>query len=492
MPPLAWIAIRQKDSNVVTVIHGARVETRERWFCEGVWDGPFEEAGFDATPTFFGSGAKCVSDGVRFVSSCATVDRLQYIQREEDVAISNSLACLFAYGALKPDYGKDYYTQFSQIVDGSLSHQIVAYPTSVQLVYVKNLHLTESTIRKKRKPKIPEIRSFQDYDKLLQGAVGNFLDNARSCQRARPLEPIGTLSSGYDSTAVTSILAQHGLERAVTITRARGGETDSGAEAAEALNLYLHHIRRNAWRKETYPEPLFVAADAKGEDVYFSGLPSSLLEGSVFFTAYHGDVVWGAKPYRPFQRGDRSGLSLTEYRLVKGFIHVPVPFIGCSQVEVLQRISASDAMSNWDVGGSYSRPIPRRIAEERGVPRSAFGIKKKAASVLFQQPEISPWTVLSSRSYIDFIRWLWQKSKSGHLARCPLEVSTLLLRQTTLGVIARAGTSIAQRLPPKLGRFWQGVNRLYSWGGQQSTTKHLFPWALEYVVNTYYDLDPQD
>ena len=32
------------------------------------------------------------------------------------------------------------------------------------------------------------------------------------------------------------------------------------------------------------------------------------------------------------------------------------------------------------IGGSYDRPIARRILEERGVPRAAFGQEKKAAA----------------------------------------------------------------------------------------------------------------
>ena len=33
-------------------------------------------------------------------------------------------------------------------------------------------------------------------------------------------------------------------------------------------------------------------------------------------------------------------------------------------------------MRPWSVGGGYDRPIPRRIAEEAGVPRQHFGQRK--------------------------------------------------------------------------------------------------------------------
>ena len=35
-------------------------------------------------------------------------------------------------------------------------------------------------------------------------------------------------------------------------------------------------------------------------------------------------------------------------------------------------------MRPWSIGGAYDRPIPRRIAEEAGVPRDLFGQNKMA------------------------------------------------------------------------------------------------------------------
>ena len=39
-------------------------------------------------------------------------------------------------------------------------------------------------------------------------------------------------------------------------------------------------------------------------------------------------------------------------------------------------------MEPWRVHTNYDRPIPRRIAEEAGVPRELFGNKKRAAATL--------------------------------------------------------------------------------------------------------------
>ena len=492
LPPLAWIAICKSNSKRVTVLHGTRVEIGDDWFFEGVWDGPFRGARFAESSIVFGSGARCGSDGIQFVSSCATVDRLQYVERRHEIAVSNSLACLFWYEELKPNYAIDYYTQLGRVVDGTLEHEIAAHPTPVTLVYAQNLLVNEGTIHTQSKPDLRVPQTYDEYIDLLESSVYNLLENAHSPKRSYPLRAISTLSSGYDSTAVTSILTQFGLSDAITITRARGGEQDSGTGAGRALNIHLHQFRRNEWRNKAYPEPLFIAADAKGEDIYFAGIPSTLLEGSVLFTAYHGDVIWGNKPYRPYQRGDRSGLSLTEFRLARGFVHAPLPFINFANVEALRQISGSSEMANWDIGGTYNRPIPRRIAEERGVPRNTFGLKKKAASVLFREPAISPWTMLSRRSYLNFTKWLWKKSKNGEIPLRPHEVIGLLTRQVTVGVLARIGISMAQRLPRKLGRFWEIVNKLNAWGKTQDATKYLFPWAMERAVTMYSQTDRPD
>ena len=74
-PRLAWLAICQPGSPV-RITHGPGVETCRDWFCEAVWDGPFPSGNFDDTDVVFGSGGRRREDGVIFVSSTATQDRL--------------------------------------------------------------------------------------------------------------------------------------------------------------------------------------------------------------------------------------------------------------------------------------------------------------------------------------------------------------------------------------------------------------------------------
>jgi hypothetical protein len=58
----------------------------------------------------------------------------------------------------------------------------------------------------------------------------------------------------------------------------------------------------------------------------------------------------------------------------------------------LYEISVSAEMQPWSLNSDYNKPIPRRIAEEAGVPREAFGMVKMASahSILFEKHTFHP------------------------------------------------------------------------------------------------------
>jgi hypothetical protein len=100
----------------------------------------------------------------------------------------------------------------------------------------------------------------------------------------------------------------------------------------------------------------------------------------------HGDTMWEKSFSRDYQAShhfldrDPSGSGLAEWRLHHGAFFAAVPYFGASRWDCLMKINASKAMDPWRVGGNYDRPIPRRIVEERGVEREAFGRKKSLTS----------------------------------------------------------------------------------------------------------------
>jgi hypothetical protein len=149
----------------------------------------------------------------------------------------------------------------------------------------------------------------------------------------------------------------------------------------------------------------FLAAGAgHGGSVTFKAA-EPFLANRVVFTGFHGDKVWDKKTTAlgpDIVRGDTSGSDLREYRLRVGFVNCALPFLGVRQIESIHAISNSPELTPWDVGGGYSRPICRRIVEECGVPREAFGRYKAG---MFR-PIPGPSSFLTPELCDDYFRWL--------------------------------------------------------------------------------------
>jgi hypothetical protein len=79
-------------------------------------------------------------------------------------------------------------------------------------------------------------------------------------------------------------------------------------------------------------------------------------------------------------------------------------YIGDRNRPDIFRVTMSEEMSPWRLGGEYDRPIARRIAEEiGGIPRHFFGQKKLATTTEFPLPPV-PTGVQLRRQYFDFLR----------------------------------------------------------------------------------------
>jgi len=241
-------------------------------------------------------------------------------------------------------------------------------------------------------------------------------------------------------------------------------------------------VQRQAWMSQALPETAFIAGDAHGGDVFFKGAEQRL-RGRILLTGYHGDKIWDlhtTKLSPEIVRGDQSGLSLTEYRLSIGMLHCPVAFWGVRQIAAVHAISQSPEMAPWDVAGDYTRPICRRIVESAGVPRTSFGIEKKATWVLMNRMR----QFLSPDSMSDYLKWLasqrrdwirrgrvpplldrrldafevWMRDQAGNAARDGAPRWRLaVLRSTGL---ARVAWHVAE--------------------GPSFLRKHLFAWALQH------------
>ena len=389
-PPLSWCAHVSQTHAIVH--HGSGVETAETWFCEGVWDGPFEEGSFSTSDNFFGSGGIAQGGKLLLTSSCAPMDRLHYISIGATQFISNSLVCLMSQTCSEIDPAYESFSEECFTVTAGIDDYAQTLQSSnglVRMSVCRNLVCSGGSIRVTDKD-LPQRRfvDFSAYKSFLRSSLSCIADNMQSSARQRRYCFMAGISSGYDSPAICALARDYGLTKAFTFTRARGNDAeDDGSAIGARLGIQVRQIDRYDWKKKEYPEIPFVVAFGIPSAVELAAA-EDLLRQTVYLSGSFGDQIWdvAAKPetIRRYKRKENSGLDISEFRLWKGFIHVPVPYIGYTGMDDIVRISKSAEMKQWDVSNTpyehYSRPIARRIIENCGVPRTAFAHEKRAAT----------------------------------------------------------------------------------------------------------------
>lgn len=477
-PSLAWAVRLEPRSAKLRVFHGGGVELREEWFGEIVWAGSFDEGGFDRTDVVAGSGGRLRDDHAAFVATGASVDRLCFLRRGRQIWLSNSLCCLLAAtGArIDPSY-PHYFRDVRSIGDGLDRYRRTLESSAgpVELCYFDNLLWDGRRLQRRPKPDGDrEIASFDHYRDFLLTAMEGIASNLSDAGRRRSLEMLGALSSGYDSTAVTAIARRFGCREALTVPRSRDGGDDSGVPIAPYLDVRPLVVSPRAWRDAKLAEVPFLAANACGEEVYLLGAEQHLRQ-RVLFTGYFGDQVWGkdTASLGPDLVWGGHGLSLTEYRLEAGFLHCPMAYWGARSMRSIHRISNAPEMASWDVAGTYSRPICRRIVEEAGVPRELFGNHKRAVAVLLQANEF-----LTPASLADYLAWLRRhRAQWWRRGRLPPLLSP------NFDALLRQGANYLWWLVEQAG--WDRLsNRLLR---PVHLRRYTFPWAVEHMLGRYSD-----
>jgi len=236
----------------------------------------------------------------------------------------------------------------------------------------------------------PPFTTYEEYTRYLLATLRRTFDNGGSPLRKSQLTPIATCSNGYDSPTCAALASTLGCDEALALTTARGGKADSGRAIAERLGMRVREFARQAKsRDREFGEAEFLVTGMGGED-YVLGVLGPHLGDRMVVNGFLGGTMWqlGFAPTTTLVRKDCSGSSLTEHRLRHGFVLLPVPFIGATHHDRILRISESEEMAPWRIGGEYDRPIPRRILEERGIPREAFGRVKKGYSICFNYSSV--------------------------------------------------------------------------------------------------------
>lgn len=404
LPKLAWVASLDMNHGTLEVTHGSGVECRADWVVEGVWDGEFSEGAFHRSENFFGSGIRVERDNVYFVPSSALVDRLLYCISGDCLLISNSLVLLLAFTGATLDKNHDYRIESNAICKGirkyrrelPVLHREISHFCQL---YHDTMLVADGCISFRSRSQKRRISSFEDYSALVRSVLRAISRNSQDPSRKHKLSAFTTLSSGYDSVAVSCLVRECGVTTCFTsVPRSKWrpsywlfGNTglDDGRPIADALHLSAMPLRalRPSDEASVDSELYFYAATCASFELVFHSMSTYIQRNcaaALVFTGYHGDKVWDVNVADDFQgddmrRGDISGLTLSEVRLKSGFINVGVPFILARSIKDLVEISRSDAMAPWRLHNSYDRPIPRRIAETAGVGRWLFGMKKNAA-----------------------------------------------------------------------------------------------------------------
>ncbi len=434
LPVLAWVATVPRSSGEVHVTHGQYLETRNSFFFEGAWAGAFETGRPGDTEVVFGSGATISGDEVLFISSLATTDYLFYNAAPSEVTVANSLALLLASVSDELDPAFMGYASINDSILRGIDEYERTIPTRngvVSRLMHHNLRVHKGEVYEVSKPESPSFAAYNDYASYLSTAYALLAQNARDSHRRFPLKIYSTQSRGYDSTAVNSIAAKHGLDGVFTVTTGKGGAAfadqagepeidDDGTEIAHALGITsISPVERRAFKVD-YGEELHLHASIhEPQDANLKQVASELTAPALLLTGTLGELWYtydlGYKEHpgcdgADLRRWDLGLHGLTELRLRAGFVQVAVPYIGARRRADVLRITESSEMKPWRLGTSYDRPIPRRLAESAGVERSAFGQIKIGSVVEFTPPQIPQGAELRGR----YLRYLVEQ---GLLAR---------------------------------------------------------------------------
>jgi len=385
-PKLAWVAICTEGSGEVRIFHGPCVEPNEEWCVEAVWVGPFIDGGFDRTDLVFGTGIRNRHTHVVFVSSGTTLDRLWYCRDAAGWNVSNSLPALLAFGrnGLQEHYRR--YPEDLCSVKNGLNRYVRELPLDkgvARLTCFHNLVFDGRTLTEARKPQgVAGFRDFDAYHDFLKNTAAQLGHNLQARERKCNIQPLATISSGYDSSATAIIARVAGCTQAVSFRRARAfikHRSDSGKPTAIALGMFCEEYDRAA---REYPDEEAVwAALGQPYDLNFTlfRYPEPL---TLLFTGYLGDVVWDRQPHDELAtigRHDPVGAGFGELRLLRGVFHCCVPFWGIRCHADIHAITNAPEMAPWTLGTDYDRPIARRIIETAGVLRGTFARRKSAA-----------------------------------------------------------------------------------------------------------------
>jgi len=411
MPKLGWIAVFDSVKRQLQILHGEFVERSTDWIVEGVWDGDFKAGEFHKTDTFFGSGIRIEQNRVYFVPSTAKTDRILYCQDDNQICVSNSLLLLLSFTGATLDGDHDYVDESISVAEEGLTNYKRAFRirhTKIQTfyqIYHENIVIEngETNLEPKKRNNYV-FACYTDYYQALMNKLSKMRENYESSDRKWILKAYTTISSGYDAAAVSCLAKKLEVAECFTGKPLDGLVFGRQAEPSEriARKLGCHVKTIESRRSKISEDELFFLAgnyprftQSVWSEISLHGMVKNIQNSgdpAVVFMGYFGDDVWGTKAKIDPETGDLlstppiSGSNLAEIRLLVGFVCLSPAYMFIKDVAQIRQVSDASEMDNWRLNNNYDRPIPRRIAEETGVPRNWFGMEKRHITTTYLWP----------------------------------------------------------------------------------------------------------
>lgn len=401
IPQLAW-CLKISESSI-NVNYGSGVNCHSMGIVEGVWDGDFNSFDYLKSEHIFGSGLTIDNNKIIITPPSHMYECIFLIKNKvtKDLIISNSLAyCLsFFKNDIKNEdeifedirKNNDAQTRLGVLGFEPLIYEHESF--NLYSLYYHNFSVSSTEVKLEARLYERNYINFESYKNFLEDKLTSLIKNGESQTRLKQMKAFSTLSKGYDSPAVTCLLKEVSDFECATINVEVHGLNDSGLEIGEKLGINCisceHPVGSNIQNLGDieYSTDLaerskdFFATQGLGDNSVFLGF-DSYLDDKLLFTGSLGDSIWGSKtvPLSGIPSKTLYGKSMTEYRLKKGFVQIPVPAIGAVFPVSIYRLNFLSDMKPYSIKGNYNRPIARRIIESAGIPRGIFAIEKNATN----------------------------------------------------------------------------------------------------------------
>ncbi|MFP3906427.1 MAG: hypothetical protein ACLFWR_05310 [Acidimicrobiales bacterium] len=489
LPHLAWVAHLDRSRDVVAALVGPWVENTDDRLLEGAWAGDFETMDFRRSYSFTGTGLIVDANEVVIVAPAHTTECTFSREVGGDWWFSNSLPLLLHASGGRLDQRYLDYEPDAHSVWRGLNRYRREIPLEqgppARRHYYRNLVVgSTEPWREEDKDAPPHLRSYEAYRRFLTETTLQVTANAASPARLQTYHPLTFCSAGYDSSVCSLLARDAGALEAITFETNRSQRGDSGHEIVRHLGYETVTTFSDTDFRNRRGSELFLASGELGTGIFLNAA-ASRLPGTIAFAGHHGDNVWGrdAPPSREIRRIPFPVCNLNEFRIHTGFLNYSPSFLTAAVQPDIVEISNSAEMDPWSLGGHYDRPIPRRMLEERGVPRDSFGMHKTggAGNTLRFGTLRYLAKVMNAQDHAEFSTWVRGRVRRHVSARWVVR-SAGYLAYVAFVLLAKRGVTAPKRA------FERHLDP--TWTCSPFAPRFLFPWAVEKLQATaYHDID---